>query len=282
MKILKAIFGGIAKVIGYIMVTLGLWLPTLFTAAFFIVCAILNTELSKGIMAIFYCGLGFTAVGGLAIAMWRHKRLKAKAKNVKSKQARSARKASASESYAGSDERGSRERPYYDVADVSERTYGRATSYGRTDEPEQTYGRTVEREPVSYSRTDERERNSYGSTGERPSSYARTVERDDYSDLDRKYFGKSRPASSSERRDHDSYEGSSSIDADALWRRLSGADVPDEQPLMFRTRTDPDVYVYEYSDRYQYWRRTKAGMMLERTEFKKPEELRAGDKVRKS
>ena len=59
-----------------------------------------------------------------------------------------------------------------------------------------------------------------------------------------------------------------SLGTDELWRRLTGSDVPDEQPLVFKTRRDPDLYVYEYSDRYQYWRRTPQGMVFERTEYK--------------
>lgn len=262
MKFFKTVFGGIAKAIGYVMVTLGLWLPSLFTVAFFIICAVTKTDLSKGIMAVFYCGLGFTAVGGLAIAMWRHKRLKQRAaKEKKNKRSAVVRP---------------EPQPSYDKR--SERT---STPYRRTDERENSYG-----SPVSYGRTDEREDGygggySYGRTVEREQpSYSRAAAPRDYSDLDRKYFGGEAPRRSDG--EYRSYEGDSALDADALWRRLSGADVPDEQPLMFRTRTDPDVYIYEYSDRYQYWRRTKAGMMLERTEFKKPEEVRGYDKVHKN
>ena len=69
-------------------------------------------------------------------------------------------------------------------------------------------------------------------------------------------------------------EADSKFDSEELWRRLSGADVPDEKPLVFRTRKDPDLYVYEYSDRYQYWRRTGAGMVFESTEWKKKETKR--------
>ena len=110
----------------------------------------------------------------------------------------------------------------------------------------------------------------------------RTAAQADTSDLDRKYLGKeaanntvqyARTASFDDRDEPLSYGRTMSkteeraaddrLGADELWRRLSGTDVPDEQPLVFRTHRDPDLFVYEYSDRYQYWRRTKTGMVFE-------------------
>lgn len=118
---------------------------------------------------------------------------------------------------------------------------------------------------------------------------SRPAERTDNSDLERKYFS-NKPAPEPERFERtvsfdsddavkkaygipDEKEARKksteySLGTDELWRRLTGTDVPDEQPLVFRTRKDPDLYVYEYSDRYQYWRRTRSGMVLDKTEFK--------------
>ncbi len=128
--------------------------------------------------------------------------------------------------------------------------------------------------------------NSYAQTAP---AQSRPVQNEDNSDLERKYFS-NKPAPEPERFERtvsfdsddavkkaygmqDEKEARKksteySLGTDELWRRLTGTDVPDEQPLVFRTRKDPDLYVYEYSDRYQYWRRTRHGMVLDKTEFK--------------
>lgn len=116
-----------------------------------------------------------------------------------------------------------------------------------------------------------------------PQSYgAVNNPRQNNADLEKKYFsdnGNSQPERYERTVSFDSDEAAArnsdsersteySLGTDELWRRLTGSDVPDEQPLVFRTRRDPDLYVYEYSDRYQYWRRTPQGMVFERTEYK--------------
>lgn len=49
-----------------------------------------------------------------------------------------------------------------------------------------------------------------------------------------------------------------------------GADY-DEKPIgVFRTRSDPRILIYEYADRYDFWRRNDAGGMdYVRTETKR-------------
>ena len=44
--------------------------------------------------------------------------------------------------------------------------------------------------------------------------------------------------------------------------------VADEQPKIFRLRDEPDVLVYEYSDRLDYYRRTAQGNEFLRRKFK--------------
>ena len=42
-----------------------------------------------------------------------------------------------------------------------------------------------------------------------------------------------------------------------------------EAPMVFALRSDPTLYVYEYSDRLEYYRKTPNGMMMCNVEYKK-------------
>ncbi len=55
---------------------------------------------------------------------------------------------------------------------------------------------------------------------------------------------------------------------DRLERRLMGT-YSEETPMIFATRRDPNIIVYEYSDRLKFFRKTKRGLIHISTEFKK-------------
>ena len=307
MKALKVIFGGIAKVVGYLMGTLGLWFPALFTVVFFITCFATDTALSNKIMAIYYCGLGFTAVGGLALAMYLHNRQKRKNASAPMTAPPPEREEKAAKSRKKNKRETGREEPV--PPPYANGTYApyppqyAPPSGGYMQDgyfPRYDYGEPPIPQQMAYAQQTQQPQRQY-----REKEYAQPVRRADVSDLERKYFSESAntvareetrygrtvtpdaptvPTSYGRTGDRDGQSATAAygrtvsrdeqtsssyaLGAEELWRRLSGADVPDEQPLLFRTRKDPDVYVYEYSDRYQYWRRTKTGMVLERTEYK--------------
>ena len=50
----------------------------------------------------------------------------------------------------------------------------------------------------------------------------------------------------------------------------NGAQNTSEAPMVFALRSDPSLYVYEYSDKLEYYRHTPTGMMLCNIEYKKP------------
>jgi hypothetical protein len=109
---------------------------------------------------------------------------------------------------------------------------------------------------------------------------------DDYSDLNRKYFdGAAAVAPPPPARDafdaHGvpvSARGLSPLTAAEppraldesrfdLERRLFGVQ-NEETPMVFATRRDPDVLVYEYSDRLKFYKKTKKGLVHISTEYK--------------
>ena len=65
-KFLSAIIGGVAKIVAWILVKLGLWVPGLFALAFLIVSAITDTPFAS-VEVIFYIGLVITTVFALII-----------------------------------------------------------------------------------------------------------------------------------------------------------------------------------------------------------------------
>lgn len=43
----------------------------------------------------------------------------------------------------------------------------------------------------------------------------------------------------------------------------------DERPMVFATRQNPDMYIYEYSDRLETYIKTSSAMLLYKTEYKR-------------
>lgn len=57
-------------------------------------------------------------------------------------------------------------------------------------------------------------------------------------------------------------------EAERLWARLVDPRSKDERPMVFATRKDPGIFIYEYTDRLQFYRKTDEGMILLATEYK--------------
>ncbi len=263
-KGIKSIVGGFFKVLAYLFVTLGLWLPTLYIIVFLVLVGVSpRLSLHGATLAVFCVGLGIAVVGGLAIAMRMHARGKKKASRLPAEAAQP-------ESL-----RDKKRKKKKDEADGRETQPVGQDSVAANNS---AYGYSGYAYPPQYPYPPMPPQNSYRAS--EPSIP------DDRSDLQRKYFSEDSnryaPPKSPEPTMPEAYGRTASpmredkpysesdLGANELWRRLTGAEVPDEQPLVFRTRRDENLYVYEYSDRYQYWRQTKAGMVLEETEYKKP------------
>lgn len=58
-----------------------------------------------------------------------------------------------------------------------------------------------------------------------------------------------------------------------LWKQLETKSV-ETAPLVFATRKDPDIFIYEYPDKLQFYRRSGQEMILLSTEYKQQKELK--------
>lgn len=291
-KCIRTIVDGIVNVLAFLLVSLGLWLPTLFTVGFFIGCGATGTQLTGGVRAGYWVGLGITALSGVALAVYLRKRKKERAAEKGVVAAQSSQKKK-NKRQGDAVQTNGQANGYANMQAAPPQYMPYGTPYPQNGyvppqqpyaPPGQPYVPPVQQTPPVYSSGV-----GYGAQTSL-SDYApgRIAAQADTSDLDRKYLGKetanntvqyARTASFDDRDEPLSYGRTMSkteeraaddrLGADELWRRLSGTDVPDEQPLVFRTHRDPDLFVYEYSDRYQYWRRTKTGMVFEYAEYKK-------------
>lgn len=259
-RVVKSIFRGIAKAFAYIFVTLGLWLPALYSIVYLVAVGVSDRFAMKGAtLAIFCVGLGITAVGGLALAMKMYTRRKAKRAEAPTAEEKPAKK-----------KKSKREEAPDEHADAP---------YSQPGQPYYPYPYPPYPYPPQSQPYSQPQSQPYAAY----SQPQQTTPQRDTSDLERKYFDNVYPSRNeneqprtipeeygrtASRSDEQRPRSESDLGADELWRRLTGAEVPDEQPLVFRTRRDENLYVYEYSDRYQYWRSTKAGMVLESTEYK--------------
>ena len=78
MKILSAIFGALAKAVSWLLIKLGMWVPTLYSLLFLIVAAVTKTELSS-VAGIYLVGLVVTVAFALVFAfLLAFKRFKSK------------------------------------------------------------------------------------------------------------------------------------------------------------------------------------------------------------
>ncbi len=72
-KALKFIVDGFASVCAFLLVTLGLWLPAVYSLLFLVICAIAGIKLQGGAITFYIVGLVLAFSGGGAIAYLRYK-----------------------------------------------------------------------------------------------------------------------------------------------------------------------------------------------------------------
>ena len=268
------IFDGIAKILAFLLISLGLWLPAVYSVAYFVICGMSDITLKGSAVVIYWCGLALSAVMGFMLSVYIRGRFKRKNTVVaQAPQEKKKKKNRVTEepvqNFANMNSQGyippnqyPPQPPFgqpnmYSQPPYAQNYYAPPPPYAQGYmPPQQPYAPPPETAKPSTRDTGDLERKYF----DRPQRYERTASFDE--DSLTQSYGKT--MTKTEQRAADS-----KFDSDELWRRLSGADVPTEQPLVFRTRKDPDLYVYEYSDRYQYWRRTNTGMVFENTEYKK-------------
>ena len=299
-KAIRKLIGGIARALSFLFVSLGLWLPILFSIGFFVCLGLLDVEFKGMVSAVFWGGLGFSVMLGLATALYTRGKRKRKAA---AKAAAHASAELAKQSVAAPKSRRKRleeaaqpQQGYYPYMPMqSQGVYFPngmpQNSYAMPAQPPVQTMQAMQQpvppmqqpmqQPVQAAQmpasapyappvppapapqpamtTHEWEQKYFAAAEPQPARYERTASFD--ADVMPLSYGKTMTRTQER-------EADDRLGADELWRRLSGADVPDEQPLVYRMRRDPSLYVYEYTDRYQYWRRNETGMALERTEYK--------------
>lgn len=231
----------------WLLFVLGLWLPSLYFIVFLIVCACTGTPLSD-VMQTFIVGMIFSAVVGIA-ASYFIERYKKERKQVVRKSLRDEkreRKRAAKEAARAAKE-AERERE-------NEREEVQTTVQSRNgyDEPpaglDESFAVGVAEIPVSAPKEP-----AFDTANSQPPPVKDTRQTyEDETELRRKYFENDGITSY---RDYNyDYES-------AAQKRLKAIREDDERPLVFRSRRDENVFIYEYEDRLQIYRRTRSGDM---------------------
>lgn len=272
------IVDAIAKAVAWILVALGLWLPAVFTVAFVIVCAVGKIPLS-GAMPFYLFGLALTFIGAVALSLNKRKRGRAKKRRESINYSKLIYKGNdvSMKSAADYDEFEYKSREQKSTK-RNEKQIKEIDSADKT--AEDNLFDTLQREPI-----------------------AKTVETS-YEDLQKKYFlerahtsinsqtnsptGFDTSAQAAANHYHEPsvkkdeaaiekyYEGEKARLGNTtgdLWKRLESGAIKDEQPLVFATRQNPDIFVYEYSDRLQFYEKTRKGMVLLETKMKKTDRV---------
>ena len=226
-KILKTVLDAVFKFLAWLLLTLGLWIPLLYTLLFVIVAALSEIPLSQAATP-FFIGLFVSLIASMLFSFYlsggRRRKKKQNAAPVagmdklekRQDKARLVRKAAFNEKAAEKDP---------------------------LDEPPPRPPKEKEPPPA-----------------ERKKNIIELAKRDVYGEDLKSEGGKeeSAPAAGSEEAAADP--------APALVLKQNYR--PHEAPRIFATRADPTVFVYEYSDRIDYYKRTRLGMIYMYSSYK--------------
>ncbi len=272
---LTFIVEGIARAAVFLLSTLGLWIPALFCMLFFLVCAITGTPFSE-VMGVFFVGLTLSMLLSIGISVAQVLKKKDKKRLERSADApKSLKKKKKSKKDDDFEDSG-----YFAAPNI----VGTPGGYGY---PGQGYGEQYYQQPgypaqpqYPQSAPQNPQQNNYGqnggylqNTGYRNgndfASYSQTDKKEDEPEsayeqakksMNREFFGYDSPG---KKDDVPSYND--------LKPKESAFDNFSEQPLgVFRTRSDPRVIIYEYSDRYEYfYKNDRGGLDYMRSETKR-------------
>lgn len=290
-KAIKAIVDGFARLCAFLLVTLGLWLPAVYSIFFLIVCAIAGIPLKGTTTTVYIIGLVISFIACVWLGIRRIDRRKAK-KN---------------ESYTQKTQKNQgggavKRREYAPAEDVLQRPNVEVNEdFYATNEYAPTQG-----DLYSNSQSTPQEDRKKSAKEELYGKTKQQTTYDDFEDLKAKYLAAdagakaehSAPVQNNNSAATNNSAGDSTygaalkdsgfsnnfdtpdvapsynfqlsdpISRQQLERRLMGVET-NEKPMVFAMRSDPDIIVYEYSDRLKYYRKTKRGLIHLSTEFKK-------------
>ena len=235
-KVIKTIFGWIFKFLSYIFISLGLWLPAVYSIVYFVVVGSTSATFAGGVQIGYFVGLGITAIGGVVLAMMMKNRRERRLQNgeIEAKPAKKKKKKGAEEENEAQPVLPPQPQyiPYYPSYYPVANPYATPQDSVEPQAPEKKQSAT----PTTSPQPDNPDLLSYHSVHTPPPQ----------------------PDNASEQaRPERETAGRTKVNDDGK-----------ERPMVFRTRRDPNVFVCEYSNRYEYWRRTHSGVQLEHTEYK--------------
>ena len=232
-QFMKKVFGWIFKFLSYIFISLGLWLPAVYSIVYFVVVGSTSATFAGGVKIGYFVGLGITGVGGIVLAMMMKNRRENRAEGGES-----APKPLKKKKKRGEEESETQPvqppQPQY-IPYPYPQYYPVANPYDMPQNYAQTQTAAPQNNaPVTSHQPDNPDLLSYHPV--------QTLSPE--------------PASN----EHAKPE------SEIVRTKIN--DDQSEKPMVFRTRRDPNVFVCEYSNRYEYWRRTHSGVQLEHTEYK--------------
>lgn len=250
---MKFVIDGTAKVIAFLLINLGLWLPAIYSIIYLIVCAAARVKLVGGIISIFYIGLVVSFVIGLLLSYWVYK-LKIRKKNpnrndakVISQKTEKARKGD-SQDFSDEDEGPAEIKTHYRKSYYEERDYG--------DLNQKYFGNG---EPIKKNRTVDDD------------EFA--IDEEDYDDREKKASRRNADKNFSNSLDMEEVKNSKNKNDKNLTKRggydkreQSAAEI--ETPMVFAMRNDPNMLVHEYNDRFEFFKKIKTGYEYIKTEYK--------------
>lgn len=314
---LTFIVEGIARAVVFLLSTLGLWIPALFCALFFLVCAITVTPFAD-VAGIFYVGLALSMLLSIGISVAQVlkkkdiKRLSRSADKPKKLKKKKGEEQQAPQSdfaqpnmiypndgyqpqpgypqpgYPYQPQPGYSYQPYgyqpqypypqpgYQPPYQPQQPYPAQPTYPQQPyQPQQNYQPPYQpqqnyqpQQPYSQPQSYPQRQNDMQGGGNNFASYQSDENKQDSGSayeqakksMNREFFGYDSPG---KKDDTPSYND--------LKPKESAFNTFNEQPLgVYRTRVDPDVVIYEYADRIEYYRRNdRGGLDYVRTQSKR-------------
>ncbi len=307
MKIVSAILGAIAKAVAWLLVKLGMWVPALYSLLFLVIAAMTKTKLSS-VSGIYLIGLVITVVFALVFAfLSAFKKFKKKKDGIVANattQASSPAPVKKEQTAVNLVEGAPAQAPVIQTGEQvafsqpvqpqAQQNYYQPSGYYQPQpsaypqyqpSPQQNFQsyqspyspeRNEKAEfapyinPSAPQETEETGRSTFegfDASSERRFTRFGDSGREDFSTRRTDFTRLSADGSDSDRAifgGRDSFLGGDR-------RRFSEEATPEmpEQPKIFRTRMNPDMLIYEYSDRLEFYKKTSAGLVLLSSEAKK-------------
>lgn len=291
----KTVFGGILKAVAWLLVMLSLWVPLLYSLIFLVVCACLGTSLGS-VKTIYFIGLAVSLVIAFFVSNYQYERAKRNKKGkkadvsaalpkeekrdempIKKASAETEQPAPQDNSEPQDNNPSGYEQPqnyqqggYNQPSNYQQGGYNQPPNYNPSgyEQPQSYqqggYNQPPSYNPSGYNQNGYNQPQNYNSSGyNQPQNYGQMPPKPDkYGFLP---YNTPVPQEEPPREN----ESVAVFDGNNLYAREQSRPVVNEKPKVFGTRSDPTIRIYEYSDRLEYYKRTRVGMEYMYTKYKK-------------